>query len=256
MLSEEDGSKNTAMSALNTFASSSNHEVSTPELAEIAKVATKALKEISDIISKGQKKEEKPWTAPGFWDLKARYEYSNLSKMINGSDITPDDADTAVNTFTLVSALLLAIPFGILTAVNKDFWDSLFSSLSACSEFTPSEVDDLWLSIYSGIVTLIYGCAYCAMISIILAVLYYLLRPSEEEKFHRWWTRGKYVVAFIFGGTVVTVIFALTFVGNMMGYYANSSSRMCHISDRYFTSPAVGIVTLGAFVISAFLIML
>jgi hypothetical protein len=256
-MSSEDGhNKNTAMSSLNSNNLSSSHEVSTQELAEIAKVATKALKEIAEIISKGEKKEEKPWKPIGFWDLKGRYEYSNLNKMINGSDITPDDADTAVNTFTLVSALLLAIPFGILTAVDTGYWDSLKVSLSACEDFTSSEVDELWLSIYNGIVNLIYGCAYCAMISIILAVLYYLLRPGEEEKFHRWWARGKYVVAFIFVGTVVTVIFALTFVGNMMGYFANSSSRMCNISERYFDSPAIGIVTLGLFVIGAFLIML
>jgi hypothetical protein len=231
------------------------------ESVEIIKIAMKALEDIANVAIKKKQNESDAAAAivePPFWDLKGRFAHSNLKKMLQGQDVVPADADTAVNTFTLVVALLLAIPFGVSSSVNMDYWNQLKEALQACDNLTIDEANEFWLHIYDSTADLIYGSAYCAMISIILAVLYYLFRPTDDKLFGKWWNRGKYVVGLIFLGTTITIIFTLTFVGNAMGYYSNTSTRICVLLDspRYFNSPLVGILLLGLFLFGSSILML
>ncbi len=48
-----------------------------------------------------------------------------------GLDYT--DADNAVNTVTLVAALMLTIPFSVMGTFGNQFWDQLQQDLSVCN---------------------------------------------------------------------------------------------------------------------------
>lgn len=123
--------------------------------------------------------------------------------------------------------------------------------------------EEVWLDLYIPQLNLVYGNTYVAIISILLAVLYYLFRPTDDSKFQVWWTRGKYVIALIFIGTVITVIFSLTFVGNLAGLYSNSTARFCSLlpgggpgGTYYITSPTTGLIMMGIALIGSMLLML
>jgi hypothetical protein len=48
--------------------------------------------------------------------FKSRYHSSSLRKFAEGTDMKSEDADAAVNTLTLVSALILTIPYSLVSA--------------------------------------------------------------------------------------------------------------------------------------------
>lgn len=48
-----------------------------------------------------------------------RLYYNNMRTIYIGHDVTPVDIDAMVNTMSLVSALVLTVPYGIMTAANK-----------------------------------------------------------------------------------------------------------------------------------------
>ena len=51
-----------------------------------------------------------------------RYRQSTLHDFLIGK-LTYEDADSAVNTISVVAALMLTIPFSILGSFNSDYWD-------------------------------------------------------------------------------------------------------------------------------------
>jgi hypothetical protein len=71
-------------------------------------------------------------TAAGRY-LHGRYVNSTLRKYFEGVDIEPEDADNAVNTLTLVAALVLTIPFGLLGTFGHETWEWISDSLDACT---------------------------------------------------------------------------------------------------------------------------
>jgi hypothetical protein len=50
---------------------------------------------------------------------KERLYYNNLRTVYIGHEVTVADIDTMVNTMSLVCALVLTVPYGVLTAANK-----------------------------------------------------------------------------------------------------------------------------------------
>jgi hypothetical protein len=100
----------------------------------------------------------------------------SLSRYFNGRNLRISVVDNCVNTMTLVNALILTIPYGVITALNSEFWDSLKVSMEEgnCDTYYHYYYfrlrDNILIVIYSGIT------------SIAVSVFYYILRPDFEAR--------------------------------------------------------------------------
>lgn len=52
-----------------------------------------------------------------------RWKDNNLREIFVGKYVTSEDIDNVVNTLTLVNALILTIPYGIMSSTGPDYWD-------------------------------------------------------------------------------------------------------------------------------------
>lgn len=196
-------------------------------------------------------------TVPWF-DITERYHQSVLKTYVSPDGIVSiEQSDMAVNTFVLVCALLLAIPFTIQGTLDKEFWDGLEDSIKTCNpNFSTDEVQAMWLGIYDKVINSIYGSTYSAVIAVSIAVMYYIHRPFGR-KFKTWFKRGRYGVVLIPILTIITTILCLTLVGDLTAIFTNSSSHICVFLrekesgelSRYGVSAAVGIVLVSVCVV-------
>ena len=109
------------------------------ESAQELRLIREAVVEIKTMLMKVKfdLKEDEPPAPCSFFDIRARLASSSLVKFFSGVDLSSDDVDTTVNTFTLVNALLLTIPFGLISGLNFSYWDALQTILLTCAAENP-----------------------------------------------------------------------------------------------------------------------
>lgn len=165
------------------------------------------------------------------WDrtlnyLHFRWKISTVRVLYVENQLTTQQADSIVNTITLLNALLLTIPFSIVGSLNNSYWDWLEVSINKC---TVAPFD--WHSVYDKFQNAIFASVYPTLISLVLAVLYYLLRPEEPTVFRIWWKRSKGVIIITMINTIVSIISILTLLGYLVNYFVNSTAFLCNVLD-------------------------
>lgn len=136
-------------------------------------------------------------------------------------DVSVEEVDLIVNTITLVNALILTVPFGIMTSLTTSSMDEFKSNVLQCLVEeetstkkglrlkTQSDVEGVIKEQYSWMTKSTLVSVYLPLISLILAVLYYVVRPSkgnkdeENKEFSEWWKRGRLIVLKLFIGMVL-----------------------------------------------------
>lgn len=106
--------------------------------------------------------------------------------MLIGIDLDIGVVDNYVNTFSLVNALVLTIPFGVIGSYDTSFWQGYLAQMSEynCGDnFTDS---------YNGFVSAIINVVYCSIGALVVAVFYYIFRPDSPDKAN--WQLGELVV--------------------------------------------------------------
>lgn len=187
---------------------------------------------------------------------------NNLARFWSGASIGPEETDSVIETFTLVNTLLLSVPFNCIGALNSSYWDWLQESLQACANWqSPMSQSDRWVWMYDQIESFFYMNIYCAIAAINMAVLYFILRPTNAEQFHKWWQKGRWVVVFILIATTLSVLAVLAYFGLMSEGYMNGTNEICGVWDgsdsnnKYSSRYAVGLVLLSFSLVVSFFIM-
>jgi hypothetical protein len=140
-----------------------------------------------------------------FWDsdintyVTYRINNSNLKKYYLGRGLSIEEADEVVNSFALINALVLTIPFSILASYSDSFWDWLNENNDQCDGNSYQKVADLLLNT-------LYATAYSSMTSLIIAILYYILRPKNKEYFKIWYGHAKWAIFIMFFMTATGII--------------------------------------------------
>lgn len=187
---------------------------------------------------------------------------NNLARFWSGASIGPEETDSVIETFTLVNTLLLSVPFNCIGALNNGYWDWLQESLQACTNWqSPISQGDRWVWMYNQIEAFFYMNIYCAIAAINMAVLYFILRPTNVDQFHKWWQKGRWVVVFILIATTLSVLAVLAYFGLMSEGYMNGTNEICGVWDgsdsngTYSSRYAVGLVLLSLSLVLSFFIM-
>lgn len=160
------------------------------------------------------------------------------------------EADSIINSFALVNALILTIPFGAITGLNVDYWDSLYESLKDC------EWNGTFQGVFNGYNDCNFAVAYTTMTTLLLCIMYYILRP-KEHLFGEWWRRGRWVITFVLIGSTISIIAMLTLFGTLASFYTYRSGQLCATlnSDNAGTSVTTGIVVILSIFATSLLLM-
>ena len=160
-----------------------------------------------------------------YWEQ--RWKISKLQEYVNVQETDVEDIDSAVNTLAIVSALLVTVPYGVVTAFDHSYWDWLqnvpcadtiqeFGGQSYNHFYLKNVIQQLWMSLFS------------SMLGIGLTVFYYMLRPGDPEIFKIWWRRGRWAVFMIFVCAFVAVMITLAMAGWILnGWYVVSTDTFC-----------------------------
>jgi len=75
----------------------------------------------------------------------------------------------------------------------------------------------------------IVGAIYSAVISLVMAMFFYILKPREKRAFEKWWVYGKHVVFMIFCGTCCSIYCTLSIAGFTMNpfLFYTSTENIC-----------------------------
>ena len=186
-----------------------------------------------------------------------RWNKSNVFKIYTGAGIKVEDIDTAVNTLTLVDALLLTIPFASFGLLNSSYWDWLYNL--PCNNANGSYLGDYYMFYYDNVIQQLWITTISSVTGISIAVFYYLLRPSDNTEFLLWWSHGKYPFCFMLIFCTICVIAVLSTAGWFLnGWYVVGSEQFC-LSPGWIPSSVktltIGYVTLGIAVIVSIILM-
>lgn len=81
-----------------------------------------------------------------------------------------------MNTFSLVNALVLTIPFGVLGSFSSSFWEDYQAQLNQY------HCGDMFLENYRFFVNANINIIYAAVGALVVAVFYYIFRPDSPDK--------------------------------------------------------------------------
>jgi hypothetical protein len=146
--------------------------------------------------------------------LRHRFVHSGLWKLSTGEGLSYEDADTTVNTLTLVAALLLTIPFSLIGNLTVEFWQGVEDELIACPA---PQHPEYAAYVYNQARDTLSCMTYSCIGAIINAVFYYILRPKHDEDFSKWWSHGRWGVFVLTGMTAAAVIATMTLYGTLVG---------------------------------------
>ena len=170
--------------------------------------------------------------------FQSRWMRSKVRDYWLGESLSQQSADDAVNTFTLINALVLTIPVALIGYMTYEFWDWVKSTNDAnCPD------KDLYDTLYDAftfrLATIFTTCGS----SLGIGLLYFTLRPeggkdgelSEIRKikndiFHAWWKQGKYIMLILVLSSVLTSILTYMMLAYMLSTVVNSTGSLC---DNY-----------------------
>ena len=165
---------------------------------------------------------------------------NSITRLLAGTDLDPETLNGAVQSLALICALVITIPFGLMSSLNADFWESLDILATDCKEYG-----------YNAMSTQMYAALRATIFSatggLIMTAFFYLLKPKDIKK---WWHKGRFFLMLMFSLTGISVI-ALICASNV---YISITS---YTAENYCTASSFpAVIGLGIFLITIFIICL
>jgi hypothetical protein len=164
--------------------------------------------------------------------------YSKFESMVAKFflDFEADDFDyeSGVNSFALINALALTIPFGVLSSVNNSVWTEIQDALLACpDDSTAVRVYNMtqnenynWLRTSFG--NNAAAACYGSLLGLTLVLCFFLFKPKERTQ----WARKKMRIFMflLFICTASAVVGCLCLFNNLQMYITVSDSDLCNVN--------------------------
>ena len=191
------------------------------------------------------------------WDI--------LVKPVWMSKTTVEELDGIIGVLSTLNALIIAVPFSLLTSIGLSAWPTLIATISTCSTsdmlymgIVPANATDTqavataitnYVSFnYFEISRLLLGGILVPIGGIVCSVWFYITRPTiegkegtdgkavsigEDPRFRIWWVRGRYLVFTVLLLTATAMLlvifcttkFYLLFFGNSSTYCRDFQTR-------------------------------
>lgn len=169
---------------------------------------------------------------------------SNVLKFFMHFESDDFNFDGGVSAMALICALLLTIPFGLLSFLNDSFWTSTGKKIDACGGSILSTGEyglaDYQYEIVHNLVCVIYA----SMSGLILSTFYYLFKPSKSIKITpSLMKRERILVLLLFVCCCSSVVGIMDITADMIIISVNPAEQFC--SNPFSYSWQVGVAFLA-----------
>lgn len=161
------------------------------------------------------------------------------------------DADMGINAMGIICALIMTVPFGLLSGAGPGYFDELAAAIETCPKRWTDPVtkevlpctDYGWT--YTGIrrefLAYITLCIFASLDCVVISTLYYTFHRGGEKdprKLHLWWRRRGYLIVVVCGFctiTAITALFAMT--KTVFVYYSVALAPTDVLLDSWWNRP-------------------
>lgn len=151
--------------------------------------------------------------------------------------------ESAVNAMAFVSAVLLTIPFGIISLLSSDFFDTIESTLSSC-ESQPIGRDQPFEFVRKALVNNTAGIVYASLCGLIMTTQYYVFRAPNGMKLSSYQKKKeKALLLAMVGTTTASVTCLMNLATYLFMYYTMQVKNIC--TDSAFNVWAIGILVVS-----------
>jgi len=154
--------------------------------------------------------------------------------------------DNPVNALALICALLLTIPFGLITVLNGAFFQSLEEALNACPNNATKDTGDTYNYLFVQFLQNTGSIIYACLCGLILSAFYYTFKPSENVQQTR---RSRFKLKILIGCLVCCTIAAVIGVMDVSSYmvqtYMVQTADLCTYDSSYVWATGVVFVVLS-----------
>lgn len=125
-----------------------------------------------------------------------------------------------------MNALVLTIPFSLVTSFNFEYWNHIEELSRSCSHESGITYPVVLTQFRNDFITIIYG----STMSLILILLYYVLRPRNKEAlFVRWWrTGGNNILPLLCVLTITVIVALMTLSSHLFKFNFVPDNSFCH----------------------------
>ena len=143
-----------------------------------------------------------------------------------------------------VNALVLTIPFGMITDFSFEYWEQIEVLANGCSKESGITYPYVLTQFRNDFITIIYG----STMSLILILLYYVLRPRNNEAlFMRWWrTGGNNILPVLCILTITVIVALLTLSSHLLKFNFVPAESFCHSPNVPYYQLGYGVLSILA----------
>lgn len=162
------------------------------------------------------------------------------------------DADMGINAMGIICALIMTVPFGLLSGAGPSFFDELEAAITTCPGRWTDPATQIIYPVtnygwtFSGIrrefLAYVTLCIFASLDCVVISTMYYTFHRGGErdpQKLHLWWRQRGYLIVVTCGIctiTAITGLFAIT--KTIFVYYSVSLAPVDVLLDTWWNRPA------------------
>jgi len=140
------------------------------------------------------------------------------------------DFDAGVNSFALISALILTIPFGVVSSVSNGQFTEILNAQESCPDDSPLAKSglDYYRITRSSITQNSATAAYASMTSLILVMIWYTFKT--KQKLDSWGRlKERILVSMISILTIASIVGVLVLFNNLQTFLDLADKDVCNL---------------------------
>jgi hypothetical protein len=83
---------------------------------------------------------------------------------------------------------------------------------------------------------------------LVMALVYYMLRPTKDAKFRVWWKRARFGLFLMLLGTVAAVVSLISASTWLFGWYTIRTGEYCDYNSSYQNAPGIAAIVISLLV--------
>lgn len=179
-------------------------------------------------------------------------ENSGYQKFMATDNYHFEEFDSGVNAMALLCALMLTIPYQLLSNMGDQYLNWLRAELVTCPHHE-AHGKFSYESIYKYFRSCIVACVFSSLCGMMLCTFYFLFKRTNPDQYKLWRRKAQVMVTvmFIFTGLAMVALMLLTVF--ILSYYFIPSGYICEYNIRAFYIPGLT-VSLIVFLGSCYLV--
>lgn len=163
---------------------------------------------------------------------------SAFGRFMSGRDMSVEDFDNSVNAMALVCAVILTIPYQLMSTLGFQYFDWLREQLSACPGGQAQGYD-----FNTGLIAFreyVLCCSYSSICGMILSTFYYMFKRTDSQHLAQWKKKARQLVLVLFVCTCFSIISLVATSNFFLAWYFIGSGMICTSNALPYVGPACG----------------